>query len=78
MAAMLYVAWATIEAYYQQSNLWPILMILASPIAVLVVAAILIAGLKIQVHPRRRMFTFLTAVIVAVTLAFEAYVFGAA
>jgi hypothetical protein len=44
---MAWVAYATADAWAQQSNLWPILMIFASPLALIyVIAVALFARLK--------------------------------
>jgi hypothetical protein len=42
---MAWVAYATAGAWAAQSNLWPIMMIFASPVAVVYVGAILIAAM---------------------------------
>jgi hypothetical protein len=78
LVAMLVVALATAQAYRHESNMWPMLMILVSPIAVLVVAAIEITGLRVQAHPRQRQLTLLTLAVVAAVLAFQVYVFDLA
>ena len=78
LVAMAYVAAVTVLAYRQESNMWPMLMILASPIAVLAVAGITIFGLRAQAHPHRARFTILALGIVAFVLAYEIYVYAAA
>ena len=50
---MAWVAFATVEAFLQGSNMWPILMILASPCAVLFLLVVAAMGLNVQGHARR-------------------------
>ena len=54
---MLYVALITIEGYAQGSNMWPIVMIFGSPLAIVYVLAVTTVGLKTQNHPKRRALT---------------------
>jgi len=63
---MAFVVVMTLTAYLQASNLWPIVMIFASPLAVLYLLVVGISGVLIQVHPKRRM---LVTVMVGVSLA---------
>ena len=65
LGAMVVVGLVTILAYRAQSNLWPILLVLTSPLALLAVAIIEIIGLRARAHPRREM---LTAITVGVTV----------
>ena len=54
---MLYVVFVTIDGYVQDSNMWPIVMILGSPLAIVYVVALATVGLKTQNHPQRRVLT---------------------
>ena len=54
LGPMGYVAMLTSVAYARSSNLWPIVMIFASPIAVLYLLAVGVIGLRVQEHPRKR------------------------
>jgi len=60
LGVMLVVGLITIIGYRGQSNLWPILLVLTSPIALLAVAIIEIAGLRARAHPHRELFTAIT------------------
>ena len=51
---MALVVIVTIQALLQESNLWPILLIFASPLALLYLLAVGITGLNRQAHPKRR------------------------
>ncbi len=51
---MLYVLWITGQAYHLDSNIWPIMLILASPIAV---AYLIFSFLIYCLIPRRRIHT---------------------
>jgi hypothetical protein len=75
LIGMLVVVGVTVQAFRQQSNMWPMLMILASPLALLIVAAIEVAGVKAQAHPRQQFLTLVTLAVVVAIIAFEAYVF---
>jgi hypothetical protein len=44
----------TLEALRHASNLWPIYLIFASPLALFYLLAVGITGLKQQAHPKRR------------------------
>jgi len=72
-AAMVAVAVLTVHAFLQQSNMWPMLMILASPFAAILVAMIGILGLWVQSHPRKRLFTLISLSIVMFVCIFEAH-----
>lgn len=50
---MLWVAYVTFDAFLHQSNMWPMLMILASPVAILFLLVVAAIGLKVQAHVRR-------------------------
>ena len=65
LGVMLVVGLITIIAYRGQSNLWPILLVLASPLALLAVAIIEVLGLRARAHPHREM---LTAITVGITV----------
>ena len=65
LGVMLVVVLITILAYRAQSNLWPILLVLTSPLALLAVAVIEIIGLRARSHPHREM---LTAITVGITV----------
>jgi hypothetical protein len=60
LAVMLVVGLITIIAYRGQSNLWPILLVLTSPIALLAVTIIEVMGLRARAHPHREMLTAIT------------------
>ena len=68
LGVMLVVGLLTIVAYRGQSNLWPILLVLTSPIALLAVAIIEVIGLRARAHPHREMLTAITVGIVVPTL----------
>ena len=65
LGVMLVAGLITIIAYRSQSTMWPILLVLASPIALLAVAIIEVMGLRARAHPHREM---LTAITVGITL----------
>jgi hypothetical protein len=68
---MLYVVFATIEAWVRGSNMWPILMIIGSPLAVLYLLSLTMVGLKIQGHPNRRVLTLaMLGIVVLATLPY--------
>jgi hypothetical protein len=67
LGVMLVVGLITIIAYRGQSILWPVLLVLASPFALLAVAAIEIIGLRRRAHPHREMLTAITVGIVVPT-----------
>ena len=50
---MLWVVFVTFDALLHGSNRWPVLMILASPVAVLFVLVVTAIGLIVQAHARR-------------------------
>jgi len=60
LGVMLVVGLITIIAYRGQSILWPVLLVLASPIALLAVAIIEVVGLRARAHPHREMLTAIT------------------
>jgi hypothetical protein len=60
LGVMLVVGLLTVVAYRGQSNLWPILLVLTSPIALLAVAIIEVVGLRARAHPHREMLTAIT------------------
>ena len=60
LGVMLVVGLITIIAYRGQSNFWPILLVLTSPLALLAVAIIEVAGLRARAHPQRELFTAIT------------------
>jgi len=63
---MLWVAYVTFDAFLHSSNMWPMLMIMASPFAVVFVLVIAAIGLIIQAHARRwRIVSAMLAVAVA-------------
>lgn len=68
LGVMLVVGLITIIAYRGQSNLWPVLLVLTSPIALLAVAIIEVVGLRAGAHPHREMLTAITVGIVVPTL----------
>ena len=51
---MVFVVAITLEAVRQASNLWPVFLIFASPLALLYLLAVGIIGLKQQEHPKKR------------------------
>lgn len=67
LGVMLVVALITVAAYRGQSHLWPVLLVVASPIALLAVAFIEIVGLRAREHPQREMLTAITVGIVVPT-----------
>ncbi len=74
LGVMVLVGLITIIAYRGQSNLWPILLVLASPIALLSVALIEVIGLRARAHPHREMLTAIAVGIVVPTLLLMARV----
>lgn len=76
LGVMLVVGLITIIAYRGQSTIWPILLVLASPIALLAVAIIEVIGLRARAHPHRQTLTAITVGIVVPTFLFIAYVFA--
>jgi hypothetical protein len=58
--AMLVVGLVTAIAYRGQSNFWPILLVLTSPLALLAVATIEVIGLRAGAHPHRELLTAIT------------------
>jgi len=50
---MLWVAYVTFDAFLHHSNMWPMLMILTSPVAILFLLGVTAIGLKLQAHVRR-------------------------
>ena len=50
---MIGVAVVTVSAWHNQSNLWPIVMIFASPLALLYLLFVGLGGLSYQRHPLR-------------------------
>lgn len=76
LSAMLVVGLITISAYRGQSNVWPILLVLASPVALLAVAAVEIIGVRVQAHPRRQTLTAITVGMVVPAFLLLAYVFA--
>jgi len=50
---MSWVAFATLDAFLHGSNIWPMLMILTSPCAILFLLVVTAIGLKMQGHLRR-------------------------
>ncbi len=67
LGVMLVVGLITIVAYRGEGNLWPIPLVLTSPIALLAVAIIEIVGLRARAHPHREMLTAITVGIVVPT-----------
>jgi len=61
---MLWVALLTGQAWGQQSNLWPLLMIFTSPVAVLYLLLLGTVGLISQAHPRRRSLVSLMFIVI--------------
>jgi hypothetical protein len=67
LGVMMVVGLLTVVAYRGQSNLWPVLLVLTSPIALLAVAIIEVIGLRARAHPQREMLTAVTVGIVVPT-----------
>jgi hypothetical protein len=67
LGIMVVVGLITIIAYRGQSTLWPILLVLTSPIALLAIAIIEVLGLRARAHPHREMLTAITVGIVVPT-----------
>jgi hypothetical protein len=75
---MIWVAFITAHAWQQQSNMWPITMIFASPVAILFLLILGVVGLVMQTHPSRRpLIASLFAVVVAACLPYV-YMFAVA
>ncbi len=78
LGTMLVVGLITIIAYRGQSNFWPVLLVLASPVALLAVAIIEIIGLRARAHPHRELLTAITVGVVVPALLLIARVLFAA
>lgn len=78
LGAMIYVVIVTANAYQQESNLWPILLIFASPVALLAIAGVTAIGVRVQSHARKTQITYLSLGLVALVAAFFAYALFAA
>ena len=68
---MLWVTYATAQAYWQQSNIWPLLMVFASPVAALYLLVLGAIGLKHQAHPQSRsLILLMLGVVIAASLPY--------
>jgi hypothetical protein len=74
---MLWVAIATVQAWQQHSNLWPLPMIFTSPVAVLYLLLLGTIGLVHQAHSQRRgLVSLMFAVVIGATLPYVMFAFA--
>lgn len=78
LGAIIYVTIVTVTAYQQQSNLWPMLLVFSSPVALLVIAGITAVGVHAQSHPRKTPIVYFSLGLIAFVSAFLAYALFAA
>jgi hypothetical protein len=63
---MLWVLFITFDALLKGSNVWPVLMIFASPVAVFFILVVASIGLIVQAHARRwRIVSAMSAIAIA-------------
>ncbi len=77
MPIMLWVFVVTIQAFHEHSNMWPMLLILASPVAALALGMLEIGGVLRQSHPYRTGLIVATVAILVAGAAADAWTFGA-
>jgi hypothetical protein len=72
---MLVLAFITFSAYSHDSNMWPLLMIFLSPIALLYVVGLELVGLGVQAHPSGTTLAVVTVGILAAACLPYVYIF---